>query len=102
MIICIRCGTPNQDADRFCVKCRHKLQSSRAVPSGGGSSWQRLDKLTNRFSDKDRAELMRMAEACGYSLAIVATIVFCSFYGDWRPLYAVIGVVALAAWLRNI
>ncbi len=103
MIICTRCGSPNEDAARFCVKCRHKLQSSR-VPAGadGGGSWDRLEKLTTRFSEKDRTELLRMAEACGYSMVVVATIVFCSFYGDWRPLYAVMVLVALVAWYRKL
>ncbi|WP_187170406.1 zinc-ribbon domain-containing protein [Salidesulfovibrio onnuriiensis] len=102
MIICTRCGAPNLDEARFCAKCRHKLQSSRKAVQTEDSSWQRLEKMTNRFSEKDRAELLRMAEACGYSLAVVAAVVFSTLYGDWRPLYAVIGVVALVAWIRKI
>lgn len=103
MIVCIRCGAPNKDKARFCIKCRHKLQSSRApVISCEGTSWEPLEKLTTAVSRESRSELLRMAEAGGYSLAVLVTIVFCAFYGKWWPLYGVASVVALLAWVRKI
>ncbi|WP_161598357.1 zinc-ribbon domain-containing protein [Pseudodesulfovibrio senegalensis] len=102
MIVCTRCGNPNDDKARRCKRCGHKLQSSIRPAPGPSAQWEKLEPMRSHITPERRAELMRMFEACAYSLAVVAAVAFSAVSGLWWPLYAVMAVVAVLVVVRRL
>lgn len=100
MIICNKCGTPNEDSARFCAKCRKKIQSSWTPPPESQAS-RPLDSFRPaQLSGTQRRELARMVEAWVYALILLLAAVACQMNGQWWPMWAVLFVVGLAALVR--
>ncbi len=102
MIVCTRCGTPNQDKARRCERCGHKLQSSARPVAEPVKVWEQLEPLRSNVTPEKRAELLRMVEACLYSAALLIAAVVSAVLGTWTPLYAAIAVVAILVLVRRL
>ncbi|WP_018124874.1 zinc ribbon domain-containing protein [Desulfovibrio oxyclinae] len=100
MIICNKCGSPNEDSARFCAKCRKKIQSSWSPPPET-AAFRPLDSFRpSRLSGAQRREFARMVEAWVYALILLFSAVACQLKGQWWPMWVVLAVVGLAALVR--
>jgi hypothetical protein len=108
---CNKCGSDIPDAERFCPICGHKLQSDRS-PAGGeagedgaaasdtpGASRRLL--VFQGWSKPGRGSGPYI-EACVYAVLLAAGVVWCLVSGVLWPLYPLIAVLGLAAWLRRL
>ena len=103
MIICTQCGEKNSDEIRFCEKCGKKLQSSRQSTSLTDSSNYWMESFKHEgISPLSKVSLLRMVEAWGYIVVLVAVTIACLIYETWWPLYPAVGVLGLIAWLRRL
>jgi hypothetical protein len=104
---CTKCGLPNPDDARFCENCGHKLQSDRHAgppPPGpedtpGQDARRLLDFQGWARSGRGSGSYV---EACVYAVILVAGVVWCLADGVTWPLYPLIAILALAAWLRRL
>lgn len=106
---CSKCGTQSPDATRFCPVCGNKLQSDRSPGPGGddGTAAGGQTEPPRRLLDfqgwvSPRRGLGPFIEASVYAAALLAAVVVCVVYGHFWPLYPVIAVLALVAWLRRL
>lgn len=109
-MLCNKCGGEIPDDERFCPLCGHKLQSGRvrgqAAPDDDGASpptpedaprlldfqgWARQERGGGRY-----------VEACIYAALLVAGVVWCLTAGVLWPLYPLLAVLGLVAWLRRL
>ncbi|MDD4952146.1 MAG: zinc-ribbon domain-containing protein [Desulfovibrionaceae bacterium] len=103
MIRCTKCGTQNNDDDRFCCKCGQKLQSERRPPSSKQAGEVRfLEKLSIVNLLAGRAMLKKCLETWIYCLAVLFAALYSVFLRSWLPLVLGVAVVGLVAWLRKI
>lgn len=102
-MICNKCGSENPDDERFCVRCGHKLQSSRREDESprSDSHWDRMPDLhlEPRFP---KETLNKFIEAWVYILLLGGATGVAVWKGVYWPLYAIIPLVALIAWLRKV
>ncbi len=107
---CVKCGAENPDTERFCGVCGHKLQSGRqpgaegAGQGGGeggaaGQSRRLLDFQGWAGSERGFGPYI---EASAYAVVLVAGVAWCLAAGVLWPLYPLIAVLALVAWLRRL
>ncbi len=101
-MICNKCGNENPDAERFCGHCGHKLQSGRRDAStDSGSSLGPVPDL--RLESKiSPAFLRKFIEAWIYILLLCGATVVAVWKGVYWPLYGLIPLLALVAWLRKL
>jgi hypothetical protein len=106
-MLCNKCGEQNPDEARFCTVCGHKLQSGhQAAPDVPGpddtpgrdsrrlldfQGWARPGRGSGPY-----------VEACIYAAVLVAGVVWCLLDRITWPLYPLIAILALAAWLRRL
>ena len=104
---CTKCGAKSPDDTRFCPVCGHKLQSDRQAgadevgPAGDDTSpGSRL--LDFQGWTKTGRGLGPYVEACAYGAVLTAGVAWYLYSGLFWPLYPLLVVCALAAWLRRL
>lgn len=106
---CTKCGAQNPDIERFCLTCGHKLQSGRQT--GANDTDENGDDATAPsgsrlldFQGWDKADrgLAPYIEACVYGLVLVAGVGWYLYTSLLWPLYPLLALCALAAWLRRL
>lgn len=107
---CNKCGAANPDSERFCLVCGHKLQSDRqgendhVGPDGAGDAAPGAAPRLLDFQgwSKPGRGLGPYVEACVYGVLLAAGVAWCLYVGMFWPLYPLVAVCALAAWLRRL
>jgi hypothetical protein len=106
MIICVKCGTDNEDSSPQCAKCGRKLQSGR------GAAPERPDMV--RPGEPDEADYsfepgerrrhlyLRHVEPWIYVLVVLGGLAASLRSMSLWPLYVLAPVVAVIAWMRRI
>lgn len=105
---CTKCGTQSPDETRFCPVCGHKLQSGRGADAAGpeeGGFGQRPG--PSRLLDfqgwsKPGRGLGPYIEASALALILAGGVAVCQFFGVLWPLYPLVGLCAVLAWLRRL
>jgi hypothetical protein len=101
-MICNKCGTENSDNDHFCTKCGHKLQSVRRENESEGKSSLGPVPDLHLESKFPKETLHKFIEAWVYILMLCGATGVAVWQGVYWPLYGLIPVVALVAWLRKL
>lgn len=106
---CNRCGAECPDATRQCPECGHKLQSDRqaadeSAEGRDGSIWRRDGSHLLDFQGwtKPGRGLGPYVEASVLAVVLAGTALACQYFGVLWPLYPVVGLCALAIWLRRL
>ncbi|EFL49435.1 conserved hypothetical protein [Solidesulfovibrio fructosivorans JJ]] len=109
---CNKCGANIPDNQRFCPVCGHKLQSGHqsgalepdgSEDTGGAARGNGTSRLLD-FQGWARTGrgLGRYIEACAYGTLLVAGVAWYVYSGMFWPLYPILAICALAAWLRRL
>jgi len=107
-MLCTKCGAEIADAERFCPVCGNKLQSGRqlvgedgaAGPAGAAEDKPGLLEYQG-WGSRERG-VGHLAEACAYAAILAGGVGACLWFGMFWPLYPLVGVLALTAWLRRL
>jgi len=122
-MICNRCGAENDDVNRLCSVCGHKLQSREREDFGGDAagdvpSSARPDAadggaaFSGRAPDRDQGAFLPhlgggqpsiwgdMAFGWGVAVLLAGAAVWALAAGVYWPLYPLTGLAALVAWRR--
>jgi len=106
---CNKCGAEAPDSDRFCPVCGHKLQSGHAGEASSPETDEnaQVSPDTHRLLDfqgwtRPGRGSGRYVEACLYAVILLAGVVWCLKNDLTWPLYPLIAVLALTAWLRRL
>ena len=106
---CNKCGAANPDSERFCLVCGHKLQSDRQAENGpvGPDGADDATRPTSRLLDfqgwsKSGRGLGPYVEACAYGALLAAGVAWYLYSGMFWPLYPLVALCALVAWLRRL
>ncbi|MDQ7831797.1 MAG: zinc ribbon domain-containing protein [Desulfovibrionaceae bacterium] len=122
-MICNRCGAENDDGNRLCADCGHKLQSrEREEATGGDVAGDAATKDRGRGATgpassfgpgRDPGVFLspaggrrpsvwgEMAFVWGLALVLCGAAVWSLAAGVYWPLYPLTGVAALLAWRRK-
>ena len=112
-MLCTKCGVEIADAKRFCPACGHKLQSGRqaAGESGGESGGPAKSDADGGdapgllqyqgWGERERS-MGALGEACVYAAILAGGVGACLWFGLLWPLYPLVGVLALTAWVRRL
>ncbi len=106
---CNKCGTQSPDTVRFCPVCGHKLQSDRESrenapdPGDGTDTPNPVSRLLDfqGWADPRRGR-GRYLEACAYAAVLAGGVAWYLATGILWPLYPLVAVCGLAAWLRRL
>jgi hypothetical protein len=104
---CNKCGDEIPDNERFCPSCGHKLQSGRVADAEDDAGDDDAPADQSRLLDfqgwsKPGRGIGPYIEACIYAVILAGGIIFCLSSGLLWPLYPLIGVLGLAAWIRRL
>ena len=107
---CNKCGAIIPDDKRLCPVCGHKLQSGRgpgAGETGGDDAFPPDNGESRRLLDfqgwaKPGRGSGPYIEACVYAAILAGGVIWCLVSGVMWPLYPLLGILALAAWLRRL
>lgn len=105
---CSKCGTQSPDTTRFCPVCGNKLQSGRGPGGNEGTEEESRPEEPGRHLldfqgwGASRHGFGRYVEASVYAAVLSAGVVGCLIYGHFWPLYPMLGVLGLVAWLRRL
>lgn len=108
---CNKCGASIPDTERYCPVCGHKLQSDHQAgakgPDGDTDSGDEAGSAGSRLLDfqgwtKTGRGLGPYLEACAYGVLLAAGVAWYLYSGMFWPLYPILGICALAAWLRRL
>ncbi|WP_029898175.1 zinc ribbon domain-containing protein [Desulfohalovibrio reitneri] len=105
MIICTRCGGPNEDRALVCVVCGRKLQSARKAGDEGRSPLEFRDSpepLSLGGFLRGEGGLRRHLEAWAGLAVLLGAAGYGLATGEYLPLWLAVPVVGLAAWLRKL
>jgi len=119
-MLCNKCGTELPDDARFCPVCGRKLQSGRLVGGGGDgmgetddpSASARMNASTDAEGEPRLLEFQGWTEpkrgigpyveACVYAMILAGGVTWCLLIGILWPLYPLLGILGLTAWLRRL
>jgi hypothetical protein len=86
MIVCTRCGAPNEDSEPLCVSCGHKLQSLR---HSGAPEWRPVETLRPlRPAEQGqgfRGLLLRCLEVWAVAAATLGLAAWGLAHSQWWP-----------------
>jgi hypothetical protein len=103
---CNKCGAEIPDNVRFCPICSHKLQSGRfadAEDTGEDNAPTGPSRLLDfQGWTKPGRGAGPYIEACIYAVVLAGGVTWCLTTGVLWPLYPLLGVLGLAAWLRRL
>jgi hypothetical protein len=116
-MICNRCGVENDDGNRLCAACGHKLQSRDRETAGGDAAGDaeapgRAGGAPASGPDRDLGVFLphlgakrpsvwgEMAFFWGLALVLAGAAVWAVLAGVYWPLYPLTGLAALLAWRR--
>lgn len=100
-VICTSCGHDNSDTARFCPKCGRKLQSFCTVPDAGRQV-EEDPKLKLNFARLDSVFFRRCFEAWTLLLMVAGGMSYGLVSDDWLPMYVLMPMAGLIAWLRKL
>lgn len=106
---CNKCGAESPDRIRFCPVCGHKLQSEReahedapGTPDADGPARPASRLLDFQGWARPSRGSGRYVEACLYAALLGGGVAWCLYAGLLWPLYPLVAVCGLAAWLRRL
>lgn len=104
---CNKCGEENPDAARFCTVCGHKLQSDHHPGAESPESSAPETPSTRPLLDfqgwtRPGRGLGPYLEACIYAVILIGAVVWCLADQITWPLYPILAILALVAWLRRL
>lgn len=99
MIVCVKCGQPNEDHEPACRRCGWKLQSGRVV----NREERRYTPMSAFRRDEDEYPLLsRAVEVVVASALLVGATGYGLYTGQWWPVLAAGALgVALILWRRK-
>lgn len=102
MIVCTRCGSPNDDVSRVCMKCGHKLQSGRKHHHLAETG----EPLPREMRPLKAPGLLSGAgkylEAWVLVLVLGGAVGYALYSGSWVAVYVAGGATALTALARGL
>jgi ribosomal protein L37E len=111
-MICNRCGAENDDVNRLCSVCGHKLQSREREDFGGDAAGGARTSGRPDETDAGQGAFLphlgggrpsmwgEMAFGWGVAVFLAGAAVWAIAAGVYWPLYPLTGLAALAAWRR--
>lgn len=86
MIVCTRCGAPNEESERFCAVCGHKLQSLRRPGPAERPLAETLRPLAEGVQGgKYRTLLLRCLEVWAVASSALGLTLWGISAGQWWP-----------------
>lgn len=100
---CMKCGVQNDDENRFCDNCGHKLQSARrwVLPEEEPDEELDFSWMARRRGSWFKG-WQRYAESWFYALVLLGGAGACAWFRVWWPLYGLLPLLLLLLLVRRI